>query len=150
MKISYWNTFYFFRNAHVRYVKSLFTNVLKVLKISLLFKKLQTSRTNNSKILRIKNARFSGYCFCMNTNKWGNSQICISVSLTTTPSKSFYIIFVNIFSEIINAWKNRIGISLTWNWQLIRDWREVKQENTIYIYDVTIIDVIRVQKIPVI
>ena len=39
LKISYWNTFYFFRNAHVRYVKSLFTNVLKVLKISLLFKK---------------------------------------------------------------------------------------------------------------
>ena len=36
-------------------------------KISLLLS-LQTSRVNNSKILRIKNAKFSVYCFYMNIN----------------------------------------------------------------------------------
>ena len=40
-----------------------------MLKISLLFKKnLQNSRANNSRILRIKNAKYSGNCFYMNTN----------------------------------------------------------------------------------
>ena len=42
LKISYQNTFYFLKYAHVRYVKSLFTNFQKqknMLKISLLFKK---------------------------------------------------------------------------------------------------------------
>ena len=38
-----------------------------MLKITLLFKK-STSRANNSRILRIKNPTFSGYCFYMNTN----------------------------------------------------------------------------------
>ena len=42
MKISYWNTFYFLRYAHVKYVKSLFANIQQqknMLKISLLFTK---------------------------------------------------------------------------------------------------------------
>ena len=34
-----------------------------MLKISLLFNSLQTSRINNSKMLRIRNAKFAGYCF---------------------------------------------------------------------------------------
>ena len=42
---------------------------------------LQTLRTNNSRILRIKNAKFSEYCFYINTNKYGDFQICISVPL---------------------------------------------------------------------
>ena len=48
------------RYAHVRYVKSMFTNIQKqqnMLKISLL------SPTYNPRILGIKNAAFSGYCF---------------------------------------------------------------------------------------
>ena len=40
---------------------------------------------------------------------------------------------------------NRIRVFLTGNQQLIRDWRETKQEHMIHIYDVTIIDVTRVQ-----
>ena len=58
MKISYWNTFYFLRYAHVKYVKSLFANIQQqknMLKISLLFKKITNLRENNSRILRIKN-----------------------------------------------------------------------------------------------
>ena len=32
-------------------------------KIAYFLRNLQTSRVNNSRILRIKNAKFSGYCF---------------------------------------------------------------------------------------
>ena len=51
-------------------------------KISLVFKKLQTSWANNSAILKIKNAKFLWYCFCKNTNIQGDFQICISAPLT--------------------------------------------------------------------
>ena len=65
-------------------MKYLFTNIQKqknMLKSSLLFRKTTTSRVNNSRILRIKNAKFSGYCFYMNLNIWWDFQICISVPL---------------------------------------------------------------------
>ena len=53
-----------------------------MLKISLLFKKfIQTSRANNSRILMIKTAKFSGCHFYMNRNRKGDFQICISVPL---------------------------------------------------------------------
>ena len=68
LKISHKNTFYFLRYVRVRYVKSLFTNIQKqqkMLKISLIFKNLQNSGTNNSRILRIKNVKSTGYCFYM-------------------------------------------------------------------------------------
>ena len=51
-----------------------------MLKISLLFS-IQTLRVNNSRILTIMNAKFSGYYFYMNLNIWGDFQICISVTL---------------------------------------------------------------------
>ena len=60
-----------------------------MLKINLLFKKLETSLANNSRILRIKNAKFSGYCFYMNTNIYGDFQISVSVPLIRKPK--FYI-----------------------------------------------------------
>ena len=44
-------------------------------------RKIQTLRGNNSKILRIQNAKFSGYHFYMNTNIWRDFQICINVPL---------------------------------------------------------------------
>ena len=46
---------------------------------------LQPSRTNNSRILRIKNANFSGVCFFfLYEHKYiGRFQICISVPLKT-------------------------------------------------------------------
>ena len=37
---------------------------------------------NNSRILTTNNTKFSGYYFFMNFNIQGDSQICISVSLT--------------------------------------------------------------------
>ena len=36
---------------------------------------------NNSRILRTKNAKFSEHYFYLNTNMYGNFQICISVPL---------------------------------------------------------------------
>ena len=68
----------------MRYVKCLFIKIQKqqnVLKISLLFRKVQTLRTNNSRILIVKNAELSGYCFYNNANIQGDFQICISVPL---------------------------------------------------------------------
>ena len=55
---------------------------------------------NNSRILRIKNAKFSGYCFYMNTNIWGDFQICVSVTLKasfdrTAPGDCFLSLSVN-------------------------------------------------------
>ena len=50
-----------------------------MLKISLLFKKFWL--INNSRILRIRNAKFAGYCFYMNTNIEGDFQISISAPL---------------------------------------------------------------------
>ena len=44
---------------------------------------LQTLQANNSRILRIKNAKFSGYCFYMNTKIKEDFQICIGVTLKT-------------------------------------------------------------------
>ena len=38
-------------------------------------------RVNNSRILTIKNAKFSGYYFYINLNIWGDFQFCISVPL---------------------------------------------------------------------
>ena len=55
-----------------------------MLKSSLLFKKNITLRKNNSRILTIQNAKFSGYDFYMNTNLWRDFQICISVPLKLT------------------------------------------------------------------
>ena len=47
----------------------------------------EISRANNSKIVRIKNVNFSGYCFYMNTNIQGDFQIFISVPLKLTKKK---------------------------------------------------------------
>ena len=52
-----------------------------MLKISLLFKKFTKFTENNSRILRIKNTKFSGYSFYMKTNIQGHFQICVSVPL---------------------------------------------------------------------
>ena len=47
---------------------------------------------NNSRIVTIKTAKLSGYCFYLNLNIWGNFQICISVPLTKLKEiKLFYL-----------------------------------------------------------
>ena len=39
-----------------------------MLKVSLTFKKFTNFKAKNSRILRIKNAKYLGYCFYMNRN----------------------------------------------------------------------------------
>ena len=72
----------------MRYVESFFTNIQEqhnMLKISIYFlRNLQDSQINNSRIRKIKNVKFSGYCFYMYTNIYRDFQICISVPLNAT------------------------------------------------------------------
>ena len=56
----------------------------------------QTLRVNNSRILRIKNTKFLGYCFYITTNVQGDFQICISVPLTQLFSGIKFLIFYSI------------------------------------------------------
>ena len=51
-------------------------------KLAYFLRNFQTSPANNSRILRIKIAKFSEYCFYTNTNIQWEFQICISVLLT--------------------------------------------------------------------
>ena len=51
---------------------------------------------NSSKILRIKNAKSSGYCFYLYTNIWGDFQICISVPLRGLAAKKFTQIYLRL------------------------------------------------------
>ena len=44
-------------------------------------RKIQTLRENNSRIVTIQNAKFSGYYLYMNLDIWQGLQICISVPL---------------------------------------------------------------------
>ena len=60
--------------------KRSFISVFSIL-LTVPLRKIQTLRANNSRILRIQNAKFSGYYFHMNTNIWRDFQICISVPL---------------------------------------------------------------------
>ena len=56
---------------------------------------------------------------------------------------NYFILLLLIFclKSLTHRKINRIGIFLTWNRQLIRDWHKINQENMIHIYDVIIIDV---------
>ena len=47
-------------------------------KVAYFLRKIQTLQANNSRILKIQNAKFSGYYVYMNTNIWRDFQICIS------------------------------------------------------------------------
>ena len=50
---------------------------------------------NNSRILTIRNAKFSGYYFYINLNIWGDFQICFGVPLKRDFSSSKTIHFNN-------------------------------------------------------
>ena len=77
LKISHFTKHLLFSKIRAREIREKF--VYKHLKISLLFKEFTNLPANKSRILRAKNAKFSGYCFYINTNIEGYFQICISV-----------------------------------------------------------------------
>ena len=97
------------RYADVRHVKSLFTNIQKqynMLKISLLFKKFTILRANDSRIIRIKNAKFLGYYFHTNTNVLRDFQICISVPLNIKRRFHFHVA-----THVICTWSFKLLIT---------------------------------------
>ena len=54
---------------------------------------------SNSRILRIKNAKLSGYYFYINLNKWGDFQICISWPLISFQKQPPTDVLGKSFSE---------------------------------------------------
>ena len=49
----------------------------------------QTLRVYNSRIHKIKNVKFSGYCFYMNLNAWGDFQISCTFKNSMTWKRGF-------------------------------------------------------------
>ena len=64
-----------------------------MLKLAYFLKHLRTSRANKSGTLRIRNAKFSGYCFYMNTHIQRDFQLFISVHLKKCPCYNILIVF---------------------------------------------------------
>ena len=89
---------------------------------------MQTSRANNARILRIKNAKLLWCCFFMNANIWGGFQICISVplidifylKLSLVNFDSWLRISVSVYScltVVCSAWDALVVIPFyTWSW----------------------------------
>ena len=66
---------------------------------SIFLRILQVSRVENLRIRRIKNVKFLGYCFYMNTNILRDFQICISVPLISNYFACFDLIII-IISDV--------------------------------------------------
>ena len=71
-----------------------------VYKANYILRKTQTSMGKNLRILRIKNAKFSGYCFYMNPNIQWNFQICINVTLNLI-IKILIVVFFCVFPSMV-------------------------------------------------
>ena len=67
-------------------------------------------RVNNSRILTIKNAKFSEYYVYMNLNIWENFQICISVPLSHTHPHMWHIVTSKRIDRLIHK-HSSIGTS---------------------------------------
>ena len=59
-------------------------------KLACFLRNIQTSRVNNSRIFRFKNAEFSRNCFHMEPSIWWNFQIFISVPFTLLVKAFFF------------------------------------------------------------
>ena len=57
------------------------TETIEYVKKQPILREIQTSRVNNSRIPKIRNAKFPGYCFSKNSNIQRNFQIYISAPL---------------------------------------------------------------------
>ena len=75
-----------------------------------LFQKFTDFRANNSRILKIKNAKFSWYYFYKNTNIYEDFQISISVLLLKNTGATLFrdvllsfLLTVNMFTTTIST-----------------------------------------------
>ena len=73
-------------------------------KLVYFLRNFQTSWVNNSKILRIMNAKFSGYCFYKNAIIQGDFQICISLPLRFKlfDNDTCFVILVSLIAIMSN------------------------------------------------
>ena len=83
---------------------------------------MQTLRVNNSIIIRIKNA-FSGYYFYINTNIYGDFQICISVTLNSLQVFTYLVSTPKSFIKLkdlasLAKWLD-VRLRTKWLWVLI-------------------------------
>ena len=108
--------FLIFTGKHVcrflKFVKYLFTNIQKqqnTLKSSLFLTKIQSLRMNHSRIISIRNAKFSGYYFCMNQNMKVDFQICNSVPLITN---NVGWVLLERFVDLLNVCFNDMQINI--------------------------------------
>ena len=78
---------------------------------------MQTLWANNSRISRIKNAKFSGCCFFMNAKQYRDFQICCSVPLKNTSNGCFWIDL--IIYDVIKLWNrfSQLDYFLTLSWR---------------------------------
>ena len=85
-KVSHYNPIYFLNYTHLRYMICLFTSIQKqynTLKAAYFLRKIHILRVNNSTILSMRNAKFSGYCFHVNPNYseiFKSALVCLYVS----------------------------------------------------------------------
>ena len=64
---------------------------------------------NNSRILTIKNAKFSGHYFYMNLNIWGDFRICISVPLSL-----YYLHYEGYYLHVLKVrWQSKLRMFLS-------------------------------------
>ena len=63
LKISHFNTFYFLRNVHVRYVNSLFKNIQKHEKLAYFLRKLKLHGQITQEFLELRMRNFQGIVF---------------------------------------------------------------------------------------
>ena len=76
-------------------------------KLAYFLRNLQTSRTNNLRILMIKHAKFSGFCFYRKANIYEDFQICISVPLRYEWELEIEIHSIKKFHALVSStgWK---------------------------------------------
>ena len=77
-------------------------------------------RANISRIFRDKNAKFSGYCFYINTKIYGDFQICINIPLNISRPIYFKKISAQDFEDYICT--NKLDKFLFWKNFFSRTW----------------------------
>ena len=70
--------------------------------------KIQTLRLNNSRILKIKNAKFFGVSFFMNANIWRDFQICTKTSILDVAVALDPPLNTHEMLELLLQWSNAV------------------------------------------
>ena len=72
----------------------------KICKLTYFLRYLETSRADHTRILKITNVKFSGFCFYMNTNISSNLHYC-TFKKTTKAKLSQFVIYTQVISVVL-------------------------------------------------